>query len=75
MAWYHRNRNDDLSFDKEMIIQRLGDYRHKLWNLQKDLTFGCMLRGKSLKYTGESVRLSSASRIRINLLVGCGRDA
>jgi len=55
MAWYHRNRNDDLSFDKEMIIQRLGDYRHKLWNLQKDLTFGCMLRGKSLKYTGESV--------------------
>jgi hypothetical protein len=52
LTWFHRNRNDDLVFDKEVTQQGLDMIRGKLWNPQKDVTFGGRFRGKSLRYSG-----------------------
>jgi len=52
ITWYHRNRNDDLVFDKEVTQQHLDSVRGQLWNPQRDYTFGGRLSGAGLTYGG-----------------------
>lgn len=54
VVWYHRNRDDDLVFDKEVAQQHLDSVRDQLWNPQKGLTFGGLLRGPGLTEAGVS---------------------
>jgi hypothetical protein len=45
VLFYHRNRNDELMFDKVVEQQRLSDVKEKLWNPQKNLIFGGVMYG------------------------------
>ncbi|GGH86421.1 hypothetical protein JOD43_003493 [Pullulanibacillus pueri] len=49
ILFYHRNRNDELFFDKVVDQQGLTDYKDKLWNPQKNNTFGGIVRGEGMK--------------------------
>ncbi len=51
VIWYHRNRNDDLVFDKEVTQQHLDGIRDKLWNPLKDLTFGGSMQGSNMSFS------------------------
>jgi len=46
--WYHRNRNNDLVFDKEITQQHLDSLRKEFRNPLKDLTFGGLMRGGNM---------------------------
>ncbi|MEI8006442.1 MAG: DUF5703 domain-containing protein [Bacteroidota bacterium] len=46
--WYHRNRNDDLVFDKEITQQHLDQVKSGFRNPLKDLTFGGLMKGGNL---------------------------
>ncbi|MGA2408291.1 MAG: DUF5703 domain-containing protein [Bacteroidales bacterium] len=50
IIWYHRNRNDDLVFDKEVTQQRLDEIRDQLWNPLKNLTFGGVMKGDGMSF-------------------------
>jgi hypothetical protein len=54
ILWYHRNKNEDLVFDKEVTQQHLSDVRDEFWNPQENLTFGGIMRGVNLGYDGTS---------------------
>ena len=54
ILWYHRNDNSDLVFDKEVTQQHLDAVREQLWNPQKDLTFGGLMRGEGMAFAGTS---------------------
>lgn len=54
VLWYHRNLDNDLVFDKEVTQQHLSTIREQLWNPQKGLTFGGLLRGSNLSGAGVS---------------------
>ncbi|MDC7235550.1 MAG: DUF5703 domain-containing protein [Spirochaetales bacterium] len=49
ISWHHRNRNDDLAFDKEMDQQGFSPLKETLYNPQKDLIFGGCLTARGLK--------------------------
>lgn len=51
VIWYHRNRNNDLVFDKEVTQQHLTPVREKLWNPQKNLTFGGIMQGQNMSFS------------------------
>ncbi len=51
VVWFHRNRNNNLSFDKEVTQQHLDNIRDQLWNPQKDLTFGGNLSGSNMSFS------------------------
>lgn len=51
IVWHHRNRNDDLVFDKEVSQQHLDPIREKLWNPQKNLTFGGRMQGANMSFS------------------------
>ncbi|MEC3908475.1 DUF5703 domain-containing protein [Tamlana sp. 2201CG12-4] len=51
VIWYHRNRNNDLVFDKEVTQQHLVPVKEKLWNPQKDLTFGGSMQGEHMSFS------------------------
>jgi len=51
IIWYHRNRNDDLVFDKEITQQHLDPIREKLWNPLKNLTFGGSMQGVNMSFS------------------------
>jgi hypothetical protein len=51
-TWYHRNRSADLVFDKEVTQQHLDAVRDQLWNPQENLTFGGLMRGEGLVFSG-----------------------
>jgi hypothetical protein len=53
LTWFHRNRSDDLVFDKEVTQQHLDGVREQLWNPQVGLTFGGKLGGGNLVYAGQ----------------------
>jgi hypothetical protein len=51
VMWYHRNRNDDLVFDKEVTQQHLDPIRNQLWNPLKNLTFGGSMEGEDMVFS------------------------
>jgi hypothetical protein len=51
VVWYHRNRNDDLVFDKEVTQQHLDPIREQLSNPQKNLTFGGSMQGENMSFS------------------------
>lgn len=50
VVWYHRNRSDDLVFDKEVNQQHLDPIKEQLWNPQKNLTFGGSMQGENMSF-------------------------
>jgi hypothetical protein len=54
ILFYHRNKNDELIFDKLVDMQGLQEYKDKLWNPQKDFTFGGLLSGEKMIVQGIS---------------------
>nr|WP_262910770.1 DUF5703 domain-containing protein [Wocania arenilitoris] len=54
ITWFHRNKNDDLVFHKEVTQQRLDDIREQLWNPLENLTFGGYMKGKSMSFIGNT---------------------
>lgn len=53
VRFVHQNRNDRLIFDKLLDQQGLGAVVEKLWNPQRNLTFGGLLTGEELEPDGE----------------------
>ncbi|MDY7396316.1 DUF5703 domain-containing protein [Aureibaculum sp. 2210JD6-5] len=51
VIWYHRNRDDDLVFDKEVNQQHLDSIKDQLWNPQKNLTFGGSMQGENMSFS------------------------
>ena len=49
VAFYHRNQNDRLTFDKELDLEGLSAYKHTFFNPLKDLTFGGIMQGDNFK--------------------------
>ncbi|MHC4464671.1 MAG: DUF5703 domain-containing protein [Planctomycetota bacterium] len=54
VLWYHRNRDDDLLFDKEMKQQELEEVKDVIWNPLKDRTFGGLMKGEGMVSAGKS---------------------
>ncbi len=52
IIWYHRNQNDKLIFDIAVKHQGLEAVKDKMWNPLKDLTFGGMITGKNMEFSG-----------------------
>ena len=50
MLFYHRNLDHDLSFDREMDTQGLKAYKQGLYNPQKDLTTGGLLKAPGMRF-------------------------
>ncbi len=63
LLFYHRNRTEALMFNFVLHQQKLGD-EAGLWNPQKNLTFGGVLRGAGLVFSGlrEGARAGLAFR-------------
>lgn len=51
LFFYHQNKNEELSFGKEFQNQGLGDYSRQVYNPQRDLICGGILRGDGLYFT------------------------
>jgi len=54
VLWYHRNRNDDLLFDKEVKQQELEEVKDQIWNPLKNRTFGGLMKGEGMVSAGTS---------------------
>ena len=54
VLWYHRNRNDDLLFDKELQQQELEEVKDKIWNPLKNRTFGGLMKEEGMVSAGTS---------------------
>jgi len=54
VLWYHRNKNDDLLFDKEMRQQGLEEVKDQIPNPLKNRTFGGLMKGQSMVQAGQS---------------------
>jgi hypothetical protein len=54
VVWYHRNRDDDLLFDKEIRQQGLEEVKDKMWNPLKNRTFGGLIKGEGMVPAGTS---------------------
>ncbi len=54
VLWYHRNRNDDLLFDKEVKQQELEEVKDQMWNPLKNRTFGGLMKGDGMVSAGAS---------------------
>ncbi len=52
VVFYHRNRSDDLAFDKVVELENLKPYKDQMWNPQLNTTFGGLLRGGGMKPAG-----------------------
>ena len=52
ITWFHRNRNDDLVFHKEVGQQRLDSIEDQMWNPLENLTFGGCVKGEGMAFTG-----------------------
>jgi hypothetical protein len=52
IIFYHRNRGDDLVFDKVVEVENLTPYKEQMWNPQLNCTFGGLLRGTGMKAAG-----------------------
>jgi hypothetical protein len=52
VVWYHRNRNDDLLFEKEVKQQELEEVASEMWNPLKNLTFGGLMKGEAMVADG-----------------------
>lgn len=51
LLFYHRNQDDDLSFDREMDTQGLTAYKAGLYNPQKGLTSGGLLKAPGMRFS------------------------
>ena len=54
ILFYHQNDNQDLSFDKEMDAQGLGQVKRDMYNPLKDLISGGLLRIPGMNYRGKT---------------------
>jgi hypothetical protein len=54
VLWYHRNRADDLLFDKEIEQQELQEVKDQIWNPLKNRTFGGLMKGEGMVAAGTS---------------------
>ncbi len=54
LVWYHRMRNDQGVFEESVRQQKLEDVRNELYDPLTDLTFGGMLQGDNLAFSGET---------------------
>jgi hypothetical protein len=54
MLFYHRNRSDDLSFDREMDTQGLAAQKAHFYNPQRDLITGGLLQAPGMHFAGTS---------------------
>jgi hypothetical protein len=52
VSWFHRNDNSDLLFDKLVLEQHLEGVKDRLWNPQRDFTFGGLIRGEGMEFAG-----------------------
>ncbi|UQZ80911.1 hypothetical protein SK3146_00067 [Paenibacillus konkukensis] len=52
VLFFHRNRSEELFFDKVVRLEGLGEVERQLWNPQKNLTFGGMMTGSGCKPSG-----------------------
>lgn len=52
LFFYHANKNEDLSIYKEFIDQGLEQYVDEVFNPQKNLVCGGLIKGSGLSYTG-----------------------
>ncbi len=52
LLFYHRNLDDDLSFDREMDTQGLGEHKASLYNPQRGLTTGGLLKAPEMYFAG-----------------------
>ncbi|MHC4620084.1 MAG: DUF5703 domain-containing protein [Planctomycetota bacterium] len=54
VVWYHRNRDEDLLFDKEIKQQELEEVKGQMWNPLKNRTFGGLMKGEGMVAAGTS---------------------
>jgi len=54
VLWYHRNKNDDLLFDREIEQQELEEIKDQIWNPLKNRTFGGLMKGRGMIAAGTS---------------------
>ncbi len=52
IVFYHRNRSDELFFDKVVALEGLAAYKDQLWNPQINNTFGGLMRGDGMQAVG-----------------------
>lgn len=52
LLFYHRNLDDDLSFDREMDTQGLGGHKAALYNPQRGRTTGGLMKAPGMRFTG-----------------------
>lgn len=52
IIFYHRNRSDELFFDKVVELEGLAAHKDQLWNPQIDTTFGGLMRGDAMRAAG-----------------------
>jgi hypothetical protein len=56
ICFYHRNRNEELFFDKVVRQQGLDSWKDRMWNPQKNLTFGGFMAGEGMIPAGTEER-------------------
>lgn len=52
LLFYHRNLDDDLSFDREMDTQGLRAYKVNLYNPQRGRTMGGLMKAPGMRFAG-----------------------
>ncbi|MDB5079985.1 MAG: six-hairpin glycosidase-like family protein [Chloroflexi bacterium] len=64
VVFYHRNRSDDLAFDKVVELENLKPYQDQMWNPQLNTTFGGLLRGEGMTTagTGEGIYIQTGHK-------------
>ena len=64
IVWYHQNRNDEMTIDREAIQQHLSSIKDQLWNPMKDLIFGGSLIAHNMNFTGTIDSIYVATKYR-----------
>ena len=61
LKWWHRNRNDELATDRELVQQHLGHVSEEIWDPLQNRIFGGLVSadGMELKGEGEGVYAST----------------
>jgi len=64
LIWYHRDRNNEMTIDKEAIQQHLQSVKDQLWNPMKNLVFGGEMIAKGMHYKGTIDSIYVAAKYR-----------
>lgn len=64
LTWFHRDREDEMVIDKEVIQQHLSSVKDQLWNPLKNLIFGGQLVANGMKFSGTRDSIYVAAKYR-----------